>query len=449
METTQRERFSYYGYSFGQIMIYMILTSFLQIYMTDIAIPAATVGTILLIARVLDAVYDPFFGIIVNKSKWKTGKYTPWLRISTFLIAGLTILLFAVPASLDLWVKILLAAGLYIIWGMCYTLCDVPYFSLVTVMTGSVTERNTILSRGRLFSLIGTAIIASLFPLAYPKTGWFWGVFIFTVLSFAVMTPLGRVAKERHPVTEEAPSLLALLKAVGRNKYLLVFCLAFMVANITNTILTVNGYFAIYCLGGPEMISITMTVPMLFAAVFCALVPAIIKKVDKFDLYMVATAVGVVSSIVMYLAGYSNFTLYMVLSTIRIVAVTYTSSFMILFVVDCAEYGRYKTGEDSTAVTVSLQTFTAKALGALSAALGMFILGLSGFVDGADAVQPPAVLDTLWILVSILPAAGLIVSFFILLFGYKLRDRDVQIMSKVNQKLLSREAAETMLSRKY
>lgn len=74
---------------------------------------------------------------------------------------------------------------------------------------------------------------------------------------------------------------------------------------------------------------------------------------------------------------------------------------------------------------------------------------MSGFVGGAGAAQPPAVIDTLWLLISILPAAGLTVSFIILLFGYKLRDKDVQLMAKVNQKIISREEAELKLSRIY
>jgi Na+/melibiose symporter-like transporter len=263
------------------------------------------------------------------------------------------------------------------------------------------------------------------------------------------MLPFGRIAKERHRNSGEAPTLKAIVSAVAKNKFLLVFCLAFIVGNITNTILIVNGYFAIYCLGGPHMIPVVTLVPMIFAGIFVGFVPAIIKKVDKFNIYLVTMVVSVVMSVVIYFAGYSSLPVYLVLSTIRIVAFSFTSSFITLFIIDCAEYGLYKTGEDITAVTISLQTFTVKALSALAGALAMFILGYAGFVDGAGVVQPPVVLDTIWVLNSIFPAIGAAVSFFILLFGYKLRDRDVQIMAKVNSGKLDRKEAETMLSKKY
>jgi sugar (glycoside-pentoside-hexuronide) transporter len=449
METTGKERISYYMFSFGQIIFYMIMTGYLQIFMTDIAIPAITVGVILLVARIWDAVNDPMFGVIVSKSKLKGGKYKPWLKISPILIFTFTALLFAVPSGIPTGVKTGVAAVLYICWGMSYTVCDVPYFSITTAMSSQISERNHVISRAKLFTMIGSAVTVLLVPMVYPTIGWPVSIAVFSVAALLCMLPFGRIAKERHRNTGEAPTLKAIVSAVAKNKFLLVFCLAFIVGNITNTILIVNGYFAIYCLGGPHMIPVVTLVPMIFAGIFIGFVPAIIKRVDKFNIYLIAIIINIVMSVAMYFVGYSSLLVYLVLSTIRSIAFSYTSNFITLFIIDCAEYGLYKTGEDITAVTISLQTFTVKALSALAGALAMFILGYVGFVDGANVVQPPVVLDTIWILNSIFPAIGAAVSFFILLFGYKLRDKDVQIMAEVNSGKLDRKEAETMLSSKY
>jgi sugar (glycoside-pentoside-hexuronide) transporter len=448
METLRKERLSYYMFAFGQIIFYMIMTSYLQIFMTDIAIPATAVGVILLVARIWDAVNDPMFGVIVNKSKLKGGKYKPWLKISPILIFAFTVLLFAVPSGISIGIKTGIAAVFYIGWGMSYTVCDVPYFSVTTAMSSQISERNHIISRAKLFTMIGSAITILLVPLAYPAIGWPVSIAIFSVAALLCMLPLGRVAQERRRGSDEAPTLKAIISAVAKNKFLLVFCLAFIVGNITNTILIVNGYFAIYCLGGPHMIPVVTLVPMVFAGIFIGFVPLIIKKVDKFNIYLIAMVINVIISIVMYFVGYSSLLVYLVLATIRSVAFSFTSNFITLFIIDCAEYGLYKTGEDITAVTISLQTFTVKALSALAGALTMFILGYVGFVDGAGVVQPPVVLDAIWVLNSIFPAIGTVVAFFILLFGYKLRDRDVQIMAEVNSGKLDREQAETMISGK-
>jgi sugar (glycoside-pentoside-hexuronide) transporter len=425
------------------------MSGFLQIFMTDIAIPAASVGTILLVARVWDAVNDPMFGIVVNKAKLKGGKYKPWLKLSTVLIFVFTIALFATPPSIPVGTKTAIAAVFYICWGMSYTLCDVPYFSVVTVMSDDPAERDHVISRGRFFTLLGGALTAVLFPLVYPKLGWLPAVVIFSVISFAAMMPLGITSQERYADLRDAPTLKGIFRAVTRNKYLLIFCLAFFVGNVTNAFLTINGYFAIYCLGGPEMISVTMMVPMLFAVVFVAFVPTIIKRVDKVRLLIVMTAIGSLTSVAIYFAGYENLYIYLALSALRMVSVTYGSTFIILFIIDCAEYGKFKTGDDITPVAVSLQTFVAKALSAVSAAFAMYLLGMVGFAGGAGATQPQAVLDTLWVLVSIAPAIGLTLSFFMLLFGYKLRDNDVRLMAKVNHGEMSREEAMALFEKKF
>jgi Na+/melibiose symporter-like transporter len=297
--------------------------------------------------------------------------------------------------------------------------------------------------------MIGSAITMLLVPLVYPSIGWPAAIAMFSVPALLCMLPLGRAAQERRRGADDAPTLKAIFTAVGRNKYLLIFCLAFTIGNITNTILIVNGYFAIYCMGGPQMIPVVTLVPMAFAGVFVAFVPSIIKRVDKFAVYLVTVAVTAVMSVIMYLAGYASLPVYLVIATIRTIAFSFSSNFITLFIIDCAEYGLYKTGNDIAAVTISIQTFTVKALSALAGALAMFILGYAGFVDGAGVVQPPAVIDTIWMLNSIFPAIGMTASFFLLLFGYRLRDRDVQIMAEANTGKLDRGQAERMLSGKY
>jgi GPH family glycoside/pentoside/hexuronide:cation symporter/probable glucitol transport protein GutA len=264
------------------------------------------------------------------------------------------------------------------------------------------------------------------------------------------MLPLGNVAQERHQVKEdENPSVGGIFKAVFHNKYLMLFLIAFLIGNVTNTVLTVTGYFAINCLGGPEMISIISTVPMLAAGIFVISVPIIIKHIGKFNLFLIMLAIGIAMCVTMFFVGYSNLFIYLALASVRMIALGFCSTFPILYFIDCAEYGRYKTGDNIMPVAVSLQTFSVKALGAISASLGMFILGLAGFVEGADAVQPPQVLKTIWFMVSIMPAFGLVIAFVILLFGYKLRDKDIQIMASVNNGEMTREEAESLFSRKF
>lgn len=104
-KTGSGERFFYGFYFFGQLIFYTIIMDFLHLYMTDSGIPAVVVGGIFMVAKLWDAINDPIFGVIVDKTNMKRGKYIPWVRLSTFLIPATTILLFAVPVNVSVQVK--------------------------------------------------------------------------------------------------------------------------------------------------------------------------------------------------------------------------------------------------------------------------------------------------------------------------------------------------------
>ncbi len=442
-QTSKKERVSYAVYFFGQLTVFVIVTSYLQIFLTDIAIPATAVATVFLIAKVWDAINDPIFGIIVNKVKFKKDKYKPWLKVSAYLIPVFTIALFAIPTSLPLAVKIAFAGVLYVLWDLSYTLCDIPVFSVVTTMTTNIRERNNIISYGRVLMFVGSLGAGILIPMLYPTIGWLPAVAIMSVISLITMVPLGHVARERHaPAPEaESPSIRELLLAVAKNKYLLLLVVSFIIGNISNTSLAVGGYFAIYCLGGPQIMSLTALLGIIPSILLAGLIPSLTKKIDKYYLYMTSIGGVVVFSILMAVVGYSNLGAYLTIFTLRSVCSNLTGILLPMFIVDCTEYGQFKTGENSVAVSVSLQTFASKVYTALASAIGMYVLGIVGFVSGTDAVQPPQALEALWVLNSIVPAIGQVIAFLILLFGYRLRDKYIQCMARANYGEITREEA--------
>jgi sugar (glycoside-pentoside-hexuronide) transporter len=448
-ETTGKERVSYGIYFFGQLTVYTVVGSFLQLYLTDIGISAAAVALIFLIGKIWDAVNDPLFGALVNRVNFKKGKYTPWLKSSAFIIPLCTIFLFAIPSGLSGGFKFALALIAYIGWDMSYTLCDVPVFSVVTVMTHNIRERTTIITYGRTIMFIGGLLASTLVPILYPAIGWFTTVAMLSLIALLTMVPLGYTAKERYrpPAQAENASIKELFRAVVQNRYLLLIVIGSVIALLTATGSTVVGYFAIHCLGAPQYMSVMHLMTLIPLLVITPFVPAIIKRMDKYTLLMISHGGAILTSILLFLVGYSGLPVFFTLYTIRSACMVLPPGILLpMFVLDCAEYGLYKTGKSTTALAVSLQTFTAKLPGAASGALAMFVLGLAGFVSGAGAVQPPGVISATWILLSIVPVAGMLAAFFMLFFGYKLRDRDIQIMARANQGELSREEADKLLS---
>ena len=151
-KTSAPERASYAFFFLGQNIIFMLALMFLNLFYTDVlGISAAAVGVLFLepTARTWDAVNDPILGTIVDRCDFKDGKFIPWIKAVNILLPVMTLLLFINP-SLGSEGNLVYAYVTYIVWGMVYTLCDVPIFALSTAMTDKPLERVVILTWGRI-----------------------------------------------------------------------------------------------------------------------------------------------------------------------------------------------------------------------------------------------------------------------------------------------------------
>lgn len=450
-KTTKSERISYGIYFYGQLTFYALVTGFLQLYMTESGIPALLVGGIFIVAKIWDAINDPLFGVIVDKAHMKKGKYIPWVCLSTFLIPAATIFLFSVPAGVSVQVKAIWAAVGYMLWDTSYTICDVPIFALATSMTDNLEERNGLYMLNRFFMFVGSLAVSIIVPVLYPNIGWTATVIIMAVIAMATMLPIGYKAKERYYTEdgEKSPKIKELFGYLGRNKQLLLFNGALIVASLSNTSAAVGSYFAIYCLGGSEWISIMALVVSLPMLISIVVAQQVIKKIDKFTVYMFCQGMNIILGVILYFVGYSNIPIFIAFAIVRSIFGSASGILLVMFTADCAEYGHYITGDRAQGMAFSVQTFTAKITAALSSAIGMFVLGSVGFVEGAGAVQTTETIAWIWRMYTLIPLFAGSVAFLMLLFGYKLRNHDVKIMMLANAGEISREEAEKSLSRKY
>jgi Na+/melibiose symporter-like transporter len=174
---------------------------------------------------------------------------------------------------------------------------------------------------------------------------------------------------------------------------------------------------------------------------------------------MFGMAVAIVTSVIIYFVGYEGvrFIPFLILSFIRGAGFSCTTVMSYMFAADCIEYGTYKSGKRAEGITFSIQTFTTKMTGAISGFIAMGLLGWffnyrsAYYVDNVltSPVQPQSAADGIWFMYSIFPAIGAVIAFVLLLFLYKLRDKDVQIMANVNSGDISREEGESLLNEKY
>ena len=167
-----KEKFAYGIGAVGKDMVYMLSASYILYYYQDImGVSAWVMGIILLIARVFDAFNDPLMGVLVAKTKTKFGKFRPWLFIGTLTNAVVLFFMFAAPPTLNAKGMIAYAAVFYILWGVTYTMMDIPYWSMVPAFTESGKERENMSALGRSCAGVGSAIITIVTVLAVAAIG--------------------------------------------------------------------------------------------------------------------------------------------------------------------------------------------------------------------------------------------------------------------------------------
>ena len=463
--TTSGERLSYWTYFVGQNIYYNITAAFISTYLAMQGISLGKVAVVLLIVKIWDAVNDPIFGFIFDKVKFKNGqKSLPWLRIAVLLIPIVTIILFAIPSWMSETGKLVWFGMAYLLWDTVYTLTDVPAYAMLNTMTDNLQERNLLLSVNRVFSGAGVLIYGVVLPLLISESVGMsstMAIAIMSIFSAVTMVPLCVKCKERNykPGNEDENfTPRQMFSYLKNNKYLLIYYCGYMATDALKTFNAVLLFVSFYLFGN-SLFSIVLNILNMVPGVFAAmLMPTILKKADKFKTLFWCNILCIVFGLIIYFTGYDNQGLFLTLTCIRTIPLSIVGILAFMFTPDCAEYGQYKSGISAKGITFAIQTFSVKITGAVSSSLALFLLGLFGWISveaesfeqlaAMNIRQSAGALDGLWIVYALVPVIGMIISTFFYL-GYKLNDKDVQIMAKCNSGEITRVEAEKLLSRKY
>ena len=204
----KKELLSFGIAALGQGMVYAVMSSYISdFYINVLQVPLIFVLFLMLLARVWDAINDPIMGIIVDKANPKAGKLRPYILLTAVPIAILTCLMF-VDFGLGRTGNMIYAGFIYVLWGMTYTISDIPFWSMPNLMTPDPAERADTISFGRTLNGIGSAV-----PIA-----------VFTVLGLV----LPHVTKSQGV-------------ALDKEKYLIMA----IIAAIVGVTLYLNSYFQV------------------------------------------------------------------------------------------------------------------------------------------------------------------------------------------------------------
>ena len=243
---TGKEKFAYGIGAVGKDMVYMLSASYILYYYQDImGVSAAAMGAILLIARVFDAFNDPIMGVVVAKTRTKWGKFRPWLMIGTITNAVILYVMFTAPPSLDGAGLTAYAAIFYILWGVTYTMMDIPYWSMVPAFTESGKEREGLSALARSCAGVGSAIISIVTVKMVSALGHAFGgdessyerigyskMALIVALIFIVFISITCIfIKEKSTVDMETASIKDMFRALIQNDQAITMVIAIVMVN--------------------------------------------------------------------------------------------------------------------------------------------------------------------------------------------------------------------------
>ena len=258
MKLTGRQKAAYGIGAIGKDMVYALSASYVMYYYQDImGLSASFVGFILMIARVFDAVNDPFMGILVAKTQTKWGRFRPWLFSGTVLNAFVLYALFKAPSLAGTGLMVYFSV-VYILWGMTYTMMDIPYWSMTPAFTDGGRERENLTTLARSCAGVGSALITIItmkcvmvLGAGDERVGFKLFSLIIAVLFIVFIAFACFTIKEKSTVNVDSPSVGQMFKALVQNDQAMTVVVAIVLINcslyITSNLLI---YFFKYDVAG-------------------------------------------------------------------------------------------------------------------------------------------------------------------------------------------------------
>lgn len=446
------EYFAYCLFFLGQNILWGY-AGYVETFLTDIGIAAATAGAILIVPKIWDAVNDVLFGYLMDRNTFKNGqKFMPWVRIGTSAIGITTVVMFAIPKNASQATKVAWFLIAYILFDAAYTILDAPAFAVTTVMTSDINERTKVIAGGKLWAMVGGVVATVLVPMIRSSLGWFTACVVFVVVSVILMVPMLFYVKERHSetaVVSEDPKLKDMLRYLKSNKYLIVVLISLLLLGLASVEQKMAIYLGRICFGKEMMATLVAAGVAVAVILVSVVVPIVSKKYDKFKVLCVGLGFAIVMDIAAFFVGYGNWVTALVMIMLKCTGLGFWQVIIYMLIADTVEYGAYKSGTKAAGISFSLQTFVAKLKNALIGSVILFSLNGIGFISGENVEQSKDVADGLWKLFCLFPATGFAIALVILLVFYRLRSKDVQIMASFNNGEINTEEAEALLKERY
>ncbi len=451
MELKLKHKLAFGFGAVGKDIVYMLVASYLLYYYNAVlGMDSVFIGTLMMAARIFDAVNDPFMGIIVAKTRTKWGRFRPWILTGTVLNAVTVYALFAVPSMDDTAQRIWLSV-FYIAWGVTYTLMDIPFWSMIPAITKAGKDREGLSSIARSCSGIGDAIPTVLTMVIVPvlsgsaviadyRIGFKWWALMIAV--FFVISELVCVLVVPENTGEEKdsgsqPSSMGkMFSALFKNDQALTvvasIILVYAAINIVGNLIL---YFFQYDVGNTDAYSVFVAVCFAAQVVIMMMFPLFRKKFSNTQIFVGGFIIQILGFALILILSFTGLYSSNKWGVLCIPGIMIYAGYGILnvlltvFLSDTVDYGEYKNGEREESVIFSMQTFNVK----LASGFAVFIAGIIIKLVNLDTeteIQTAETLMGLRLWMTVPSVLLLMIGIFVFLKLYKLDEKKMKEISE-------------------
>ena len=438
------------GYALGDAaaggITWKVMSIAFPLFFTNVfGLTVADAATLMLIARLFDVVTDPLMGALADRTQSRWGTYRPWILLGALPLGIVFALLFYTPDFGPVGKRIW-AYTLYLLMMAVYTAVNVPYGSLLGVMTADDDAKNQF-SSYRMVGAYATGFVTLLsFPYLQKLVGGtpqhqyaVLGAFFGCVATIGTLA-CGLLTRERlKPVRAEKFTLKPFADLL-RNKPWIYLTLIGVGMNYFNGFrYAVAGYLFEYCMHGDVTVSgliINYTVFMTFGELTCmvcgGLSPAFTRWAgSKRKAFALSLIVCAVTSVAFFFIPMDAAYIWLMVAIVVLtsVGIGIFSPLLWSMYADVADYATQHNGTSSTGLIFSSGTMAQKFGSAISGSLVALLLGVAGFISGTDAATGQTVIQItdeasvrtmIWALFSLFPAV-IAVLMLLLLYKYPIR----------------------------
>ncbi|WP_314291668.1 MFS transporter [Arachnia propionica] len=405
------------GYGSGDVagnVVYVLLSAFVMIYLTDTAgLNAGVVGTLMMFSRLFDGFSDIIFGALLDRTNTRMGKARPWMLWGFVGCAAMLIAIFAIPTSLGDTAKY---AWFFIAYTLLnavfFTANNIAYSSLTALITRNGAERVQMGSIRFMFAfgtnlLIQSVTVGGVALFGGGAVGWRTMAIIYALLGLAVNTLSVLSVKELSPEElegedepqEDKLSVGESAKMLVSNKYYLIILIVFLLTQIFTAMLNMGIYFMKYILGDENLLGTfawAINIPLIVGLL---VTPIIVKKFG--EMYRVNLGGYVIATLgrlgVLVAAYFHNIPLMLVLSAVASLGMSPLQGTLNAMIAEASEHTWLRTGKRIDGLMFSCTSLGVKVGGGIGTATAGWLLAASGY-NGELSMQPDSAIQMLYVM---------------------------------------------------